>query len=179
MIAEDLPYYQREALQNSLLPGEKVEWIGRPHPSLSDERYYLVYRDLWFPALVMSFLLYGAYQSGELLLTIILVPVTLLGMLAFFAAPWWYNRQQRRSMYVLTGHRALVLRRRLGGYRVLAYKRHADMIQNLTRHKNGTVSLELGADMELRLGGMPKPEGFLHLPAEAWEKPYTLMKQAL
>ena len=131
---------------------------------------------LWLPALVMGCFSFGAWQEGFPTVVVVMVGVVALGLLVLtLASPWWGRSWQRRTLYALTDSRAIVLRYRPWGGPVLIFRRHADMIHAFTRHRNGSVSLELG----ISICWNRSPEGFLYLPADAWEEPYTLMKQTL
>ena len=176
MTVDELPYREREMLQNTLLRGERVLWLGRPQPMLWTLRQCVMVGYLWLPALVLGWFTFGAWQEGFPTVVVVMVGVVALGLLVLtLASPWWGRSWQRRTLYALTDSRAIVLRYRPWGGPVLIFRRHADMIHAFTRHRNGTVSLELG----ISISWNRSPEGFLYLPAEAWEEPYTLMKQAL
>lgn len=176
MTVDELPYREREMLQNTLLRGERVLWLGRPLPMLWTLRQCVVVGYLWLPALVQGWFAFGAWQVDFPPVVVALVGALALGLMVLtLVSPWVGRSWQRRTLYVLTDRRALVLRYRPWGVRVLIFRRHADMVYAFTRHRNGTVSLELG----ISICWNRSPEGFLYLPAEAWEEPYTLMKQAL
>lgn len=176
MTTDELPYSERETLQNTLLRGERILWLGRPQPMLWTLRQCVMVGYLWLPALVMGCFSFGAWQEGFPTVVVVMVGVVALGLLVLtLASPWWGRSWQRRTLYALTDSRAIVLRYRPWGGPVLIFRRHADMIHAFTRHRNGTVSLELG----ISICWNRSPEGFLYLPADAWEEPYTLMKQAL
>lgn len=172
MTLDELPFREREALQQTLLEREQVVWLGRPQPYL----FSFVSRSL---ALVTVFLVlffgwfaYGMYDIGQFWVACVFGVVAVVCLGIAVASPWLGRHIQQRKLYVLTDRRAIVMRRNRG----YLFPRSADMLRNITRHKNGTVSLELGLSPYFSYNSKSYPIGFLHLPAGEWEEVYELMK---
>ena len=172
MSPADLPFRERESLQQTLLEGEQVVWLGRPQPYL----FSFVSRSI---ALVSVFLVlfcgwfaFGMYDIGRFWMACVFGVVSVVGLGVAVVSPWLGRHIQQRKLYVLTDRRAIVMRRN----RSYLFPRSADMLHNITRHKNGTVSLELGLSPYFSYNSKSYPIGFLHLPAGEWEEVYELMK---
>lgn len=171
MTTDELPVSEREKLQNSLLRGERVVWLGRPQISSKGAGRMLaiaVFLLLFFG--IATFFMYAKDCHGGVWLY---GAIAMAGLIGSLAAPWLARRRNRCVLYVLTDRRALVM----SGNRCRCYPRHADMLYHLIRHDGGSVSLALGQDEELGTNRKPEYAGFMYLPSDEWEEVYELMKK--
>ena len=172
MTLDELPFREREALQQTLLEGEQVVWLGRPQPYLFSFVSQSLALVSLFLVLFCGWFAYGMYDIGKFWVACVFAAVALVCLGIAVASPWLGRHIQQRKLYVLTDRRAIVMRRN----RSYLFPRSADMLRNITRHKNGTVSLELGLSPYFSYNSKSYPIGFLHLPAGEWEEVYELMK---
>ena len=173
MIADELPIRERELLQNTLLKGERILWLGRPnvasHKNITGR--VVVGPSLFF-LIFFGWFSFGMFESGRFVAAIVFVCLASGSLVIAVASPWMY-RILPYDLYVLTDRRAIVMK----GHKSYLFPRSADMLYNLTRHENGSVSLELGVSPEdIGAHKSPKPIGFLYLSANEWECVYELMK---
>ena len=99
------------------------------------------------------------------LLFIFLLPFYLIGI-GFIISPWWERENDRRTVYVLTSRRALVLRpstfRRQPTCR--QFPLSFDMIKEVKEHRNGRGDIILEYDEHHGKNGVSlMPVGFLHV----------------
>ena len=177
MIPDDLPIREREQLQHTLLKGEAILWLGRSDES---KRQNSVGRSVavlsLFFLLFFSWFGYGMFESGRVVPAIVFACLALGCFAMAVVAPWVGRWIQSRDLYVLTNLRAIVMK----GNKSYLFPRSADMLYNLTRHENGTVSLELGINPDdIGESKKARPIGFLHLSANEWEAVYELMKKSI
>lgn len=173
MIADELPIRERELLQNTLLKGERILWLGRPNVASHKN---ITGRSVVGPALFFlvffGLFSFGMFESGRFVAAIVFVCLASGSLVIAVVSPWLY-RIFPRELYVLTNLRAIVMK----GNKSYLFPRSADMLYNLTHHKNGTVSLELGINPDdIGECKMARPIGFLYLSAHEWEGVYELMK---
>lgn len=158
---------ERLRLNEALRDKERLVWLGRPAPKLCT-----VQRLLPIPFFT-GFALFWA--SGLWLLTrdVFTGSVTLpmvLFLIPFFPVPFvvlsigfsglWEARQLRRSVYALTDHRALVLRKTLFGYKLSHWA--ANAYGDTLRRKDG--SGDIVYETEERRAGRGGVHGFTELP---------------
>lgn len=97
-----VPGLQR-LLDRSLQPGERVLWQGEPDPVIG----MLVLRVLWPIGLVWLALTYMAYRHGWI--GEAAVPLGLIGI-GLTAGPFVKALYDMQTLYVITDHRAIILR---------------------------------------------------------------------
>ena len=173
MIPDELPIRERELLQNTLLKGERILWLGRPnvasHKNITGR---LVVGPALFFLVFFGWFSFGMFESGRFVAAIVFVCLASGSLVIAVTSPWMY-RILPYDLYVLTDRRAIVMK----GRKSYLFPRSADMLYNLTRHKNGTVSLELGINPDdVGESKTARPIGFLYLSAHEWEGVYELMK---
>lgn len=173
MILDELPIRERELLQNTLLKGERILWLGRADgASHSKITSRLVAGYSLFFLVFFGLFTYGMWESGRVVASIVFACLASGSLVIAVVSPWLY-RIFPRELYVLTDLRAIVMK----GNKSYLFPRSADMLYNLTRHKNGTVSLELGINPDdIGECKMARPIGFLYLSANEWDCVYKLMK---
>ncbi len=116
----NLSVQEREWVEQQLTPGEELLLICKPATSLwkPGYAYRMFFATLWNGAL---FGLFGTMivthttlekiieKPVILLLFLFLLPFYLIGI-GFIISPWWERENDRRTVYVLTNRRAIVLR---------------------------------------------------------------------
>ncbi len=174
MIPEELPIRERDLLQNTLLNGESILWLGRSEDSFHKNAVGrpVAVIALFF-LLFFGLFAYCMFESGRLIVAIVFICLASVSLTIAVVSPWMGRWILPRDLYVLTNLRAIVMK----GNKSYLFPRSADMLYNLTRHKNGTVSLELGINPDdVGESKTARPIGFLHLSAHEWEGVYELMK---
>ena len=180
MNIDDLNPPERAVLQSSLKKDEELLWVGQPKP-----RLWTVTSGLLFLCGMLSLLggigavIYvqlneGSNPANKLLLALFCTGLPLV--LPVVAAPWIGLRWQRRCVYALTTGRAIIIRYLLGKYH---FRDIVDLERQPREHRghvDGTVSLIMGESNISSTNGRPDPEGFLHLPPDAWQEPEQLLR---
>lgn len=173
MTQDELPIRKRESLQNALLRGEHVVWLGYPQAPLNCRYSRTIAAISIFTLFFCGFIAIVMYTNGYMGLSAVSGSIAGGSLLLAAVSPWLGRWLFSRLFYVLTDRRALVL----VGRKCLCFPRHEDMLYHLVKHKDGSVSLMLGQDAELSTDKKPVYTGFLHLPADEWVTVYELMKQ--
>ena len=178
MDIDDLNPPERAVLQGTLEKDEELLWVGQPKPRLWTVLSTLIclcgLAPMVFGAVLLP-LLWGEDKLFLLMACVFGVNVPLL--LVVVAAPWIYRSWQRRCVYALTPKRAIVIRYLLGKYR---FRNFFDLEKQPKEHRghvDGTVSLIMGTSNISATNGRPDPEGFLHLPSDAWQEPKQLLRR--
>lgn len=160
----ELAMSERQLIENSLLRGEELLWVGKPVPRL------------WNPVSVImtvmgviflcmdSVIVLGVMGMGgvEMLLSL---PFMIAGAL-MIASPWIGMSWQKRCVYALTSRRALVFRCLFWKINQMVFPVAKVMQIDRKVPAAGLVSLVLGKSTIVRTNGVPDPEGFLNLSAE-------------
>ncbi len=106
---------EREALEQVLRPGEQLRWAIRPQPRLRDsvraQAGLFFFSLLWLGILVLT-LIQGMDEINDWDDIVVLSVFLLIGV-GMFSVPFVKHARIRRSFYVLTARRALVLEPRL------------------------------------------------------------------
>lgn len=177
MNIDDLNPPERAVLQNTLKKEEKLLWVGQPKPRLWTVLSTIIclcgLAPMVFGAVLIS-LLWGEERLFLLVACVYGVNVPLL--LVVVAAPWIGLHWQRRCVYALTTERAIIIRYLLGKHRFRYFSDLKNQPKEHKGHVDGTVSLIMGAGNISTTNGRPDPEGFLHLPAGAWQEPLQLLR---
>jgi hypothetical protein len=161
----------RAAIKSALDSGERIVWVGRPHP-----RHYVVQTIplLLFavpftliPAMMIApdvglhipGVSLGENQSGWFAVPFLIIGVGLL------ATPFWAVRIARRTGYVLTDRRAIIF----DGVRPWTiYTFLHDRLRNLNRteRRDGSGNLIFLKSVEQNSPGNPEPteRGFMAIP---------------
>lgn len=179
MNIDDLNPPERAVLQSALKKDEELLWVGQPKP-----RLWTVMSRLLFLCGMLSLLggigavVYvqtydGSNPASKLLLAMFCAGFPLV--LLVVAAPWIGLRWQRRFVYAITTGRALIIRYLIGKYDFRSFFDLENQPKERRTHSDGTVSLILGTSNISSTNGRPDPEGFLHLPADAWQEPEQLL----
>ena len=181
MNIDDLNPPERAVLQGALKKDEELLWVGQPKP-----RLWTVTGGLLFLCGMLSLLggigtvIYvqlneGSNPANKLLLALFCTGLPLV--LPVVAAPRIGLRWQRRCVYALTTGRAIIIRYLLGKYH---FRDIVDLERQPREHRehvDGTVSLIMGESNISSTNGRPDPEGFLHLPPDAWQEPEQLLRR--
>ncbi len=181
MIIEDLNPPERAVLQGALNKDEQLLWVGQPKP-----RLWTVMSGLLFWCGMLSLLggigavIYvqlndASNPANRILLAMFCAGLPLVLLVA--AAPWIGLRWQRRCVYAITTRRALIIRYLIGKYDFREFFDWEGQPKERRTHADGTVSLIMGESNISSTNGRPDPEGFLHLPADAWQEPKQLLRR--
>lgn len=166
-------------LQGALKKDEQLLWVGQPKP-----RLWTVMSSLLFLCGMLSLLggigavMYVQFNEGSDPANKLLLAMFCAGLplaLLVVASPWIGLRWQRRCVYALTTGRAIIIRYLMGKYH---FRDFVDLERQPREHRghvDGTVSLIMGESNISSTNGRPDPEGFLHLPPDAWQKPEQLL----
>src|SRR5262245_61971419 len=118
--ASFLPEPVRALVQTELLPGEGLRWVEQPVPMrLAFAALPMVLFAIPWTAFAL-FWMWGAAQGtcegpGPMrLFPLFGLPFVAIG-LGLFTSPFWLMRNARRTAYVVTDRRAIVLAARFGG----------------------------------------------------------------
>src|SRR5262245_41285862 len=162
-----LPEPVRALVQAELQPGESVRWLDQPIPT----RFALSALPVFLFAIPWTafslFWIWGASQAKcdgreAGLFALFGIPFVLVG-LGMFASPGWAMRRARRTVYLVTDRRAVVLSAGFGGA-VSVRSFEPEKLGNLRRDQraDGSGSLVFGQDAVARRNGQrTKDYGFL------------------
>ena len=117
----------------------------------------------------------GSNPANKLLLALFFTGLPLV--LPVVAAPWIGLRWQRRCVYAITSRRAIIIRYLMGKYHIRDFVDLERQPREHRGHVDGTVSLIMGTSNISSTNGRPDPEGFLHLPPDAWQEPKQLLRR--
>ena len=160
----ELAMSERQLIENFLLRGEELQWVGKPVPRLWNP-VSIIMTVMGVIFLCMdSVIVLGVVGMGgvEMLLSL---PFMIAGAL-MIASPWIGLGWQKRHVYALTNRRALVFRCMFWKLYQMAFPVTKVMLLDRKVAGKGLVSLVLGKSSVVRTNGVPDPEGFLNLPAE-------------
>lgn len=113
----ELPVQDREWVERELAADERLLLVRKPMIRLwkPGYAYRMFFAVLWNGALTLAYLGMASHWHDEadrlplLVCSIILLPFVLVGV-GLLISPWWERELDRRTVYVLTDKRALVLR---------------------------------------------------------------------
>ena len=160
----ELAMSERQLIENSLLRGEELLWVGKPVPRLwSPVTIIMMVMGIFFLC-IDSVVILGVMEMGgvELLLSL---PFMIAGAL-MIASPWIGMSWQKRCVYALTSRRALVFRCLFWKLNQMVFPVAKVILIDRKVPAAGLVSLVLGKSTIVRTNGVPDPEGFLNLSAE-------------
>ncbi len=165
LIDTELSADERLLIENSLLRGEELLWVGKPVPRLWTPLSIIMMLMGVFFLCMDSVIILGVMGMGgvELLFSL---PFMIAGGL-MIAAPWMGMSWQKKSVYALTSRRSIV-------FRCIFWKRHQMafpvakvMLLDRKVASHGLVSLVLGKSSVSSTNNVPDSEGFLNISAEA------------
>ncbi len=180
----DLPLRDREWVESELAEGEALLLVCKPAISLwkPGYAYRMFFATLWNGFLfgIIGGLVVTHIDAAELLENLLpfclffalFLPFYLIGI-GFIISPWWERANDRRTVYVLTTQRALVLRpstfRRRPTHR--QFPLADDMIKSVKEYRNGRGDIILGYDEHHGKRGVSLlPVGFLFVEnVRSWE----------
>lgn len=172
----NLSVQEREWVEQQLTPDEETLLVCKPATALwkPGYAYRMFFATLWngflFGILGMLFINHITLEKiiekpAILLLFLGLLPFYLIGI-GFIISPWWERENDRRTVYVLTNRRAIVLRpsmlrrRPTCRFFLLAH----DMIKEVREYGNGRGDIVMDYDEHHgRNGTTLMPKGFLHV----------------
>lgn len=164
----ELPVQDREWIERVLGADEQLLLVQKPMTALwkPGYAYRMFFALLWNGALVLSY--YGlashwhdaADRLPILVFSGILLPFVLVGV-GFLISPWWERELDRRTVYVLTDKRALVLRPSTFRRRPVArsYPLAHDLIKEVREYGRGCGDIVM--EQFRAHGGQCIPLGFL------------------
>ena len=164
LIDTELNSNERQLVENSLLRGEELLWVGKPVPRL------------WTPLSIImmvmgvvflcmdSVVILGVMDMGGVELLFAL-PFMIAGAL-MIASPWIGMSWQKRHVYALTTRRSLVFRYMFWKHHQMVFPVAKVMLLDRKVSSAGLVSLVLGKSTISSTNNVPDPEGFLNLTAE-------------
>lgn len=115
MLYNHLPRELAALVDAELQPGETIVWTGQPLPGLFARRSlgFVLFGSPWSAFAI--FWIAGAsgfklpdFSHGAGLFPLFGVPFVLIGI-GLLSSPWWMRRKARRTAYLITDRRALVL----------------------------------------------------------------------
>ncbi len=164
----ELPVQDRDWVERVLGVDEQLLLVQKPMTSLwkPGYAYRMFFALLWNGALVLSY--YGLASHWQdaadrlpiLVFSGILLPFVLVGV-GFLISPWWERELDRRTVYVLTDKRALVLRPSTFRRRPVArsYPLAHDLIKEVREYGRGCGDIVM--EQFWTHGGHCIPSGFL------------------
>ncbi len=175
----DVSAREREVVENALMEGENIRWATRPNPRLWCAESILMFVSA-IPGLVfMCFWTHGVLgfpETTEELLKNLNNPMTLPFLLFslifwavdiyFLAFPWLRRAGLRRSLCVLTTHRALVLECGLFSRSVRPFALAEDMVLESRSYAHGQGDLIFALEHRAGSKGHTRTirHGFRELP---------------
>lgn len=142
----DVPPALKMAAQQMLTPDERITWVGRPIPSVLAKRWRntAIFGVVW----TMFFLAYMVALSSHGLAVLLLTPFVIIGA-RMIASPGLSSASARRSVWIVTNHRAIVISQgELGVHpgffsRRVSLQYWPDDLQEVRRveHRHGGVDL--------------------------------------
>jgi hypothetical protein len=184
-----LPEPLRALVQAELRPGEGIRWVERPIPARLARSAWPI---LLFAVPWTAFAVFWVWSAAQAtcgnpspearLFPVFGVPFVLIG-LGMFTSPYWAMRRARRTVYLVTDRRAVVLRARwASGVSVRSFE--PEKLGDLRREQNadGSGDLVFGEDVHVGSKGRTRtvPYGFLALrnAREAEEHVQALARRA-
>ena len=155
---------ERQLIENSLLRGEELLWVGKPVPRLWTPLSIIMMVMGVFFLCMDSVIILGVMGMGgvELLFSL---PFMIAGGL-MIAAPWMGMSWQKKSVYALTSRRSIVFRYMFWKHHQMVFPVARVMLLERKVSGKGLVSLILGKSTISSTNNVPDPEGFLNLSAE-------------
>ncbi len=158
-------------LRRVILPGEDIFWGTRPVPVFwgGGTAGILAFGSIWtgVTLLVTFGVLFGHVEGGgtpepctRLLWLLFLLPFWLIGI-TLLSAPWWEWHRLRRTLYVITTQRALIVAPRWFSLKTRAFELHEDMLLWRRVQKDAQGDLVFEAEES---NDRSSYVGFLHLP---------------
>ena len=160
----ELTMTERQLIENSLLRGEELLWVGKPVPRMwSPVTIIMMVMGIFFLC-IDSVVILGVMELGgiELLFSL---PFMIAGAL-LIASPWIGMSWQKHHVYALTTRRSLVFRYMFWKHHQMSFPVDKVMLIDRKVPAAGLVSLVLGKSTMVRTNGVPDPEGFLNITAE-------------
>jgi len=171
----ELDVRDREWVERVLPPDDELLLVCKPRPSLWRKEYIptAFVTVLWLGMVAtISFLVVreifieGMAHPGLLLFLLFLVPFWVVGY-GLVSSPWRERERDRRTIYLLTNRRVLLLRP--SDFRLLPvefeYVLKPGMILDVTEKRDGSGSIVLEyVERSTRNGVHLIPRGFLHVP---------------
>ena len=162
LIDTELSADERLLIENSLLRGEELLWVGKPVPHLwSGFSKYMFGFGLVFLLFSQVIFHYAAGNDVFFRSVFILVPLLLM------VSPWVSLSWQKHHVYVLTNRRSLVFRYIFWRHHQMVFPVAKVMLLDRKVSAKGLVSLVLGKSTISSTNDVPDPEGFLNISAEA------------
>ncbi len=152
-----LPEELHEQVVRAMLAGEEPLWIAQPIPSLVNRLtvpsiFFAVFA-VFFSALFVAF---AGWAGMPFLLIFIAIPT---------ATPFLVRRRMRRTVYVLTARRALLLRPEgRKGWQTVAWPLAPGMVKERVLRADGSGDLIFGYEGGSDKDSNPVPMGFFNLP---------------
>ena len=154
-----LPDELREQVLLAMRPGESPVWVARPIPTLRN-RMSTPY---------IFFAVFGMMFSGLILVlsphAVLSFSVLLVGIPFVFI--WYIYRQMKRTVYVITEKRALVVRPvRRKEWETLSWQLTPGLVKERVLRADGSGDLILSYEVEKDAegDGQSVPRGFFNLP---------------
>lgn len=164
----ELPVQDREWVERELAADERLLLVRKPMIRLwkPGYAYRMFFAVLWNGALTLAYLGMASHWHDEadrlplLVCSIILLPFVLVGV-GLLISPWWERELDRRTVYVLTDKRALVLRPSTIRRRsvVRSYPLEHDLIKEVREYGRGCGDIVM--QQFWTHGGQCIPLGFL------------------
>ena len=166
---------ERQLIENSLLRGEELLWVGKPVPRMwSPVTIIMMVMGIFFLC-IDSVVILGVMEMGgvELLFSL---PFMIAGAL-LIASPWIGMSWQKHHVYALTTRRSLVFRYMFWKHHQMVFPTAKVMLLDRKVSGKGLVSLVLGKSTISSTNDVPDPEGFLNLSPAAAETAEPLIMQ--
>ena len=172
----NLSVQDREWVERELPPGEELLLVCKPATTLwkPGYAYRMLFATLWngflFGILGMLFINHITLEKiiekpAILLLFLGLLPFYLIGI-GFIISPWWERENDRRTVYVLTNRRAIVMRPSMIRRRPTCrrFPLTHDLIKEVREYRKGRGDIVMGYDEHHGSNGTTlMPKGFLHV----------------
>lgn len=172
----NLSVQDREWVERELPPGEELLLVCKPATSLwkPGYAYRMLFATLWngflFGILGMLFINHITLEEiiekpAILLLFLGLLPFYLIGI-GLIISPWWERENDRRTVYVLTNRRAIVLRPSMIRRRPTCrrFPLTHNLIKEVREYRKGRGDIVMDYDEHHGSNGTTlMPKGFLHV----------------
>ena len=172
----NLSVQEREWVEQELFPGEELLLVCKPATCLwkPGYAYRMFFATLWngflFGILGMLFITHTTLEKiiekpAILLLFLGLLPFYLIGI-GFIISPWWERENDRRTVYVLTNRRAIVLRPSMIRRRPTcrSFPLTHNLIKEVREYRKDRGDIVMDYDEHHgRNGTTLMPKGFLHV----------------
>jgi hypothetical protein len=161
----ELTMAERQLIENSLLRGEELLWVGKPVPRMWSPLTIIMMVMGVFFLCIDSVVTLGVMEMGgiELLFSL---PFMIAGAL-MIASPWIGVSWQKHHVYALTTRRSLVFRYMFWKHHQMSFPVDKVMLIDRKVPAAGLVSLVLGKSSISSTNNVPDPEGFLNITEDA------------